>query len=235
MAVIINSSPVAINADFVINGETVTILVNPGRQNITGGAILATEDPYLYWEDTEVSSTVYNVTTLYELLISFNTSIDSDDLIVVSTGNYKFVKVTDGEDLTTVNGLKLKIVDGDKSLILALADNIIAMRDAALTNHTHTASQISDSTTAGRALLVAVDVAAQLTALALTTVIKQADLNITDTATNIGNIASTINTTGKYTGKLVWDSTNNRMMRAMGSTASSAWKTMAGDVTVTPA
>jgi hypothetical protein len=55
------------------------------------------------------------------------------------------------------------------------------------------------------------------------------------TAANIANIASTINTTGKYNGLFIWDTTNNRMMRAAGSTAAARWYVVDGSTSVLPA
>jgi hypothetical protein len=57
----------------------------------------------------------------------------------------------------------------------------------------------------------------------------------TETAANIAAIGSSINTTGKLTGKLIWDSTNNRMMRAAGTATNSAWWVVDGSASVTPA
>lgn len=55
-----------------------------------------------------------------------------------------------------------------------------------------------------------------------------------ETAANIADVSATINTTGKYTAKLVWDTTNNRLMRASGSSAASAWYVVDGSASVTP-
>jgi hypothetical protein len=55
-----------------------------------------------------------------------------------------------------------------------------------------------------------------------------------DTAANIASLTATINTTNKFTGKQVWDSTNNRMVRASGATAASAWYVVDGSASVTP-
>lgn len=55
-----------------------------------------------------------------------------------------------------------------------------------------------------------------------------------DTAANIASITATINTTNKFNGKLVWDTTNNRMMRSSGSTAGSLWHVIDGSLSVTP-
>lgn len=56
-----------------------------------------------------------------------------------------------------------------------------------------------------------------------------------DTAANIASIAASINTSEKFTGKLIWDSTNNRMMRASGGAANSAWWVVDGSASVIPA
>ena len=53
-------------------------------------------------------------------------------------------------------------------------------------------------------------------------------------AANIANKAASINTTSKYEGKLVWDTTNNRMMRANGATDVSPWYVVDGSTSVTP-
>lgn len=53
-------------------------------------------------------------------------------------------------------------------------------------------------------------------------------------AADIAAVGNAINTTGKFTGKLVWDSTNNRMMRSSGSAAASAWYVIDGSASVTP-
>jgi uncharacterized membrane protein len=56
-----------------------------------------------------------------------------------------------------------------------------------------------------------------------------------DTAANIASAAASINTVNKYAGRRVWDSTNNRELRASGSLATSVWHVVDGSVTVTPA
>jgi hypothetical protein len=53
-------------------------------------------------------------------------------------------------------------------------------------------------------------------------------------AANIAAIANAVNTTGKFTGKLVWDSTNNRLMRARGAADNSVWDVIDGSASVTP-
>lgn len=63
----------------------------------------------------------------------------------------------------------------------------------------------------------------------------QGDIQETATAASIAAIGNAINTTGKRLGKVVWDSTNNRAMRASGTTAGSAWHVLDGSATVTPA
>lgn len=61
-----------------------------------------------------------------------------------------------------------------------------------------------------------------------------ANTEITDTQTNLTNVAAAINTTGKYAGKPVWDSTNNRPVWAAGSSAASVWKDGANATVHTP-
>jgi len=55
------------------------------------------------------------------------------------------------------------------------------------------------------------------------------------TAANIAAVANAVNTSGKVAGLIVWDTTNNRYMRATGATAAATWKTLDGVTTVTPA
>ncbi len=57
----------------------------------------------------------------------------------------------------------------------------------------------------------------------------------TETAANIAAIGNAINTANKRAGKMVFDTTNNRLMIATGSTAGSTWKSADGATTVTPA
>lgn len=53
-------------------------------------------------------------------------------------------------------------------------------------------------------------------------------------ATAIASKTDAVNTTNKYAGLMVWDSTNKRLMRASGSTDVSPWDCVDGSVTVTP-
>jgi hypothetical protein len=55
-----------------------------------------------------------------------------------------------------------------------------------------------------------------------------------DSAANIADISATVNTSDKYIAKLVWDTTNNRLMRASGTAAASVWHVIDGSATVTP-
>lgn len=57
----------------------------------------------------------------------------------------------------------------------------------------------------------------------------------TETAANIASAAATINVAGKYEGKIIWDTTNLRLMRAAGSGATDAWRVVDGSAGVTPA
>jgi len=55
------------------------------------------------------------------------------------------------------------------------------------------------------------------------------------TAANIANIAAAINTTGKYAGLMVWDTTNKRQLRAAGALPADEWAVIDGSAQVTPA
>lgn len=54
-------------------------------------------------------------------------------------------------------------------------------------------------------------------------------------ATDIASIANAVNTTGKVVGKIVYDTTNNRIMVASGTSAASPWYIADGSASVTPA
>lgn len=54
------------------------------------------------------------------------------------------------------------------------------------------------------------------------------------TAAELGDGMDAINTIGKTAGKLVWDSTNNRVMRAAGSAVTSPWEAANGSGSITP-
>lgn len=59
-------------------------------------------------------------------------------------------------------------------------------------------------------------------------------ITVTDTAANIAAVGNAINTTGKYIGKAVYDTTNNRLMIASGTAAASPWYVADGSASVTP-
>jgi hypothetical protein len=54
-------------------------------------------------------------------------------------------------------------------------------------------------------------------------------------ATSIAAVANAINTTNKFTGKVVYDTTNNRLMVSSGSAAASPWYIADGSGSVVPA
>ena len=56
-----------------------------------------------------------------------------------------------------------------------------------------------------------------------------------DTAANIASAAAAINTTGKYQGRTVYDTTNHRLMVADGALSTSLWYVADGSASVTPA
>ena len=53
-------------------------------------------------------------------------------------------------------------------------------------------------------------------------------------ATDIASASSSINTTNKYEGKMIWDSTNKRLMRAAGGDAVDQWAVVDGSTQITP-
>lgn len=56
-----------------------------------------------------------------------------------------------------------------------------------------------------------------------------------DTAANIASKTAAINTTGKYQGRCVYDTTNNRLMVANGPGSTDLWFRADGGISVTPA
>lgn len=56
----------------------------------------------------------------------------------------------------------------------------------------------------------------------------------TDTASQIAAASSGINTSAKFAGKLVKDTTNNRLVIARGSAATDPWDVVDGSASVTP-
>lgn len=54
-------------------------------------------------------------------------------------------------------------------------------------------------------------------------------------ASSFAAIGSSLNTSGKFKGRRVWDTTNNREMRASGAAAGDSWHVIDGSATVTPA
>ncbi len=55
------------------------------------------------------------------------------------------------------------------------------------------------------------------------------------TAANIAAVGNAINTAGKIRGKLIWDTTNNRMLFSSGPATTDPWYVVDGSATVTPA
>ena len=55
------------------------------------------------------------------------------------------------------------------------------------------------------------------------------------TATQIADKTSAANTINKYDGLYIWDTTNHRLMRANGASATDVWWVIDGSTSVTPA
>jgi hypothetical protein len=56
-----------------------------------------------------------------------------------------------------------------------------------------------------------------------------------ETAANLASATATINTSEKYAGKLVRDTTNNRLYMARGTGSTDPWDLADGSASVTPA
>lgn len=59
-------------------------------------------------------------------------------------------------------------------------------------------------------------------------------ITVTETAVNIASAVAVINTSQKVAGKLIWDTTNTRLMRASGPLAADPWVVVDGSASVTP-
>ena len=70
--------------------------------------------------------------------------------------------------------------------------------------------------------------------MSLTQVSWQFINTISVTASDIANKTSSVNTTNKYAGLFIWDSTNHRLMRSEGETDVSTWWVVDGSTSVTP-
>jgi parallel beta-helix repeat protein len=91
------------------------------------------------------------------------------------------------------------------------------------------------SAIAGHSQLFYHTAGAELSLMIASGVVKRVTGHEEDTAANIASAAATINTANKYKNKLVWDTTNNRLMRASGANTTDAWYVVDGSASVTPA
>jgi hypothetical protein len=63
---------------------------------------------------------------------------------------------------------------------------------------------------------------------------RNLSLVVTDTTTNLADITAAVNTTGKYTGKRIWNATTSRPVFAAGGTAGGLWVYSDGTTAHTP-
>ena len=70
--------------------------------------------------------------------------------------------------------------------------------------------------------------------MSLTQVSWQFINTVSVTATDIADKTAPVNTTNKYAGLFVWDSTNHRLMRSEGATNVSVWWVVDGSASITP-
>lgn len=173
---------------------------------------------------------------------------------IVITGLNTVAAITGANLLTNIGGQPVNpFLTSIASLgATAVADRMIyttAANTAALTAITSFARTLLDDAdaAAARTTLGVQPLDATLTALAGLTVASGDYIEATgaDTfqtrnlfpvasATDIAAVGATINTAGKFVGRLVWDSTNNRMLRASGTAAADPWHVVDGSATVTP-
>lgn len=91
-----------------------------------------------------------------------------------------------------------------------------------------TPSAVTDST----ALFAATD--GEVKVLTSADTLKFVTGTASSTTAALIDAANSINTTNKYANKLVWNSTNTRMLRASGSAAADPWVSLDGLVSITP-
>ncbi len=57
---------------------------------------------------------------------------------------------------------------------------------------------------------------------------------VSSTTTNLANINHTVNTFGKYAGKMLWNTTTSKPVWSVGATAGSVWVDATGSTAHTP-
>ena len=124
--------------------------------------------------------------------------------------------------MDTEIGVDVQAFDADLSALAALATNGMIARTGAGTAAVRTI-------TAGSGISIADgDGVAANPTITATAVLQNV------TAADIATISNAINTTGKAAGKMIWDSTNNKIKVATGALAASTWVDATGVNPVTP-
>lgn len=137
---------------------------------------------------TANSSTVFNGSGYYRCLVTHTSGTFATDLAAL-----KWQLIVDLSAVPLVNASQIAVTPS--GLLTTNAQTSLQALDAgkAATSHGHTAAQISDSTAAGRAMLVAANLAAQQTLLGLGSL---AYLNTVNVTTISANLAFTPSITG---------------------------------------
>jgi hypothetical protein len=194
--------------------------------------------------DRMIYTTAANTAALTALTSFARTLIDDADAAAMRTT----LGLVIGTDVQAYDAGLLSIAGlttaADK-MIYATASDTYAVTD--LTSFARTLLDDADAA-AARTTLGVQPLDATLTALAGLTVASGDYIEATGadtfqtrslfpvaTAADIAAVGATINTAGKFVGRLVWDSTNNRMLRASGTAAADPWHVVDGSATVTPA
>ena len=239
-----------------IEDLTLTTTLQDGNLLVTwngGTRAIRAEDAATYFQGKIAGNFQTRNTMLTNLAQLGSTGVNNHYIVI--TGFNSVAAITGANLLTNIGGQPINaFLTSIGSLGAgAVADRMIyttAANTAALTALTSFARTLLDDAdaAAARTTLGVQPLDATLTALAGLTVASGDYIEATgaDTfqtrslfpvasATDIAAVAATINTAGKFVGRLVWDSTNNRMLRASGTAAADPWHVVDGSATVTPA
>ena len=224
-----------------VNGNGATVIGAPGTLSQYGGA---------RFKFNSLSSTWYRLDEDSPAFTAFGLSLINDadatagratlGLGTISTQNANAVAITGG----SIAGITdLTVADGGTgaSTAAAAATNLgLGTGDSPQFAAVNIGNATDTTVTRVSAGVIAVEGATVATLSTAQTFSAQQTLSSglviqTATAAAIAAIANAINTANKVAGKVVYDTTNNRIMIASGSTAASAWYIADGSGSVVPA